>query len=64
MHPADAALVRAAAPALPDGIELEDDAALRRGDAVAHHADGHVDARIASALDRARDALERAQEHP
>lgn len=63
MHPADAALVRAAATVLPEGVELEDDAGLGRGDAVAHHADGHVDARLASALDRAREALERVQEH-
>jgi flagellar assembly protein FliH len=63
MHPADAALVRAAATALPEGLELEDDPTLGRGDAVAHHADGHVDARLSAAFDRARQALEQAQGH-
>ncbi|CAM5789279.1 FliH/SctL family protein [Cellulomonas persica] len=58
LHPADAAtLLRDGA--VPEGLQLEADPALQRGDALAHHADGHVDARIRSALDRARDELAR-----
>ncbi|MFB7894201.1 FliH/SctL family protein [Microbacterium sp. NPDC056044] len=42
----------------PQGIALAGDASLSRGDAIVVLADGLVDARIRSALDRARDSLE------
>ncbi|WP_254631389.1 FliH/SctL family protein, partial [Cellulomonas sp. GbtcB1] len=70
LHPRDLAVVRAAlageAPAggdvlagLPDltGVELVADPALAPGDAVGEFPDGHLDARLGAALDRARAAL-------
>ncbi|MFQ4148037.1 hypothetical protein AAGW05_04960 [Arthrobacter sp. LAPM80] len=42
---------------LPDGVVLAEDAAISRGDAVAEYPDGFLDARLASAVRRARDAL-------
>lgn len=45
-------------PQLPDGARLVADASLGRGDAVAELPDGWLDARIGTALDRARAALE------
>ncbi|WP_350348555.1 FliH/SctL family protein [Agromyces sp. G08B096] len=61
LHPADLELLTAAG-ALPDrdGVAFEADAALAQGDAVAALPDGLLDARIASALDRARRAFEEA----
>ncbi len=41
----------------PDGVELAGDPSLTRGDAIVVLDDGLVDARISSALDRARDAV-------
>lgn len=56
LHPDDLATLRASA-AEPAGIDLVADDTLRRGDAVATLAHGRIDARIGSALDRARRAL-------
>jgi len=55
LHPADLAAL--GPDATPAGLELVGDASLAPGDAVAHLADGQLDARVASALDRARAAL-------
>jgi len=60
LHPLDAAVLDAAAldgVPLPDGVRIAADASLAPGDAVASYADGSVDARIAQALQRARDEL-------
>jgi len=56
MHPADLALVGDQLPADSD-IELVADHFLARGDAVADVIDGIIDARIATAIDRARAVL-------
>lgn len=45
-------------PQLPEGARLVADPSLARGDAVADLPDGWLDARISSALERARTALE------
>lgn len=58
LHPADAATLLQDT-VVPEGLTLEADPTLQRGDALAHHADGHVDARIREALDRARAELAR-----
>lgn len=55
LHPDDAAVVRAEAAAAR--VELVGDPGLRHGDAVAVYPDGELDARIGSALARARAAL-------
>ncbi|MBF0689187.1 MAG: hypothetical protein IR158_15650 [Cellulomonas sp.] len=52
LHPQDLD----ALPERPDGLALVADPALEPGDAVAEHADGSVDARLRSALDRVRAA--------
>jgi flagellar assembly protein FliH len=62
LHPHDLALLQAAptdrpAGGLPTGVTLVADAGLARGDAVSEFPDGYLDARIGSALDRARAAL-------
>jgi flagellar assembly protein FliH len=56
MHPDDLALVADAIPA-GEGIELLADSGVRRGDAVAELQHGLIDARLTSALDRARAAV-------
>lgn len=58
LHPRDLAAVLAsgAATDLVD-VQLEADPDLTPGDAVAEHADGHVDARVGAAFVRARRAL-------
>jgi flagellar assembly protein FliH len=56
LHPADAVLLSGTAPAA--GITLVEDPTLQRGDAMAAYPDGMIDARISTALDRAREALE------
>jgi flagellar assembly protein FliH len=56
MNPDDLALV-ADAVAAADGIEFVADPALGRGDAMAELQHGLIDARLTSALDRARAAL-------
>ncbi|QTE29871.1 FliH/SctL family protein [Pengzhenrongella sicca] len=59
LHPADLAVLEAAGAlaGLPLGVALVADATLAPGDAVSVFADGFLDARIATALDRARLAL-------
>lgn len=60
LHPHDLALLDrpdGRAPALPSGVTLVADAGLARGDAVTEFPDGYLDARIGSALQRARAAL-------
>ena len=56
LHPEDIALLEAAE--LPDHVTLEANPGLRRGDAVAQTDDRTVDARVSTALDRARLVLE------
>jgi flagellar assembly protein FliH len=56
MNPEDLALVAGVVPA-DAGLELLADPTLRRGDAVAELEHGLLDARLSSALDRARAAL-------
>jgi flagellar assembly protein FliH len=46
--------------ALPEGVRLEPDPALQPGDALARHPHGYLDARLATALERARAALDNA----
>ncbi|RNE66680.1 FliH/SctL family protein [Cryobacterium tepidiphilum] len=56
MHPADLALIDAEARARA-GVRFTADATLSRGDAITEFPDGYLDARISSALERARAAL-------
>lgn len=56
LHPADLVEVRRAGE-VPAGVELVADPSLARGDAVAEHPGGSVDARLQQALERAADAL-------
>lgn len=56
LHPDDAELLRAAGQ-LPPSLSVQPDPALGRGDAVAQLPDGLVDARIGTAVLRARRAL-------
>ncbi|WP_062382520.1 FliH/SctL family protein [Demequina iriomotensis] len=62
LHPDDLAeirrLVDAGEAAVPAMIALAADPRLSRGDVIAEHADGLLDARIGAGLDRARAALE------
>lgn len=60
LHPDDLAALQRL-DACPDGIVLIADDGLRRGDATAVLEDGFIDARVATALDRARRAIEEAQ---
>jgi flagellar assembly protein FliH len=55
LHPDDIALL--GGETLPEGLRLEPNPGLDRGDALAHTDDRTVDARIATALDRALAAL-------
>ncbi|PZR54128.1 hypothetical protein DNL40_04100 [Xylanimonas oleitrophica] len=66
MHPDDLALVHAAtgADASPEGVRVVADPTVARGDAVAEHVDGWLDARIGTALERARAALDAADGAP
>ncbi|MDM7830545.1 FliH/SctL family protein [Cellulomonas edaphi] len=57
LHPRDVAAVLASGTADAVDVVLEADPSLEPGDAVAEHADGHLDARIGAALRRARAAL-------
>ncbi|WP_349899725.1 FliH/SctL family protein [Parafrigoribacterium soli] len=60
MHPADIAELDGTAPDAAhsaSGVEIVADASLERGDALGDFADGYLDARIRTALDRARAAL-------
>ncbi|WP_299036284.1 FliH/SctL family protein [uncultured Pseudokineococcus sp.] len=56
LHPADLVEVRRAGE-VPAGVELVADPSLGRGDALAEHPGGSVDARLEQALERAADAL-------
>jgi flagellar assembly protein FliH len=59
LHPSDLAALRAAGADAPrDGVVLVADPTLPVGDAVAEHADGYLDARLTTAVARARKALE------
>lgn len=58
LHPQQLAALAGSA---PEGLELVPDASLAPGDAVAELPDGLIDARLGSALDRARRALEEAR---
>ncbi|MGY4643768.1 FliH/SctL family protein [Cellulomonas sp. URHB0016] len=58
LHPSDLAALRAGAADVPrDGVVLVADPTLVPGDAVAEHADGYLDARLTTAVARARKAL-------
>ncbi len=61
LHPDDCALIDESS--LPEGICIEPNPALQRGDAIAQTDDRTVDARIATALDRAQRVLA-GEEHP
>jgi len=56
LNPADLTVLERLG-AHPDGVVLMADETLERGDAVAALTDGHIDARVGSALARARRAL-------
>jgi flagellar assembly protein FliH len=56
LSPVDLAVVTAAGLA-PAGLDLVSDVSLERGDAIVEVPEGRVDARISSALDRARAAI-------
>lgn len=56
LHPDDLRTLRGAAAELSDVVLVPDDT-LHRGDAVATLAHGHIDARVGSAIERARRAL-------
>ena len=58
LHPRDLDALRAVG-GVPEvvGVELVADASLAPGDAIGEHPDGYLDARIGTALDRARAAL-------
>lgn len=56
LNPADLSALESALPA-DAGVRLVPDATLNRGDAIAEHPHGWLDARIGTALDRARTAL-------
>lgn|GEM_PF-727855 len=58
LHPSDLAALRASGADAPrDGVALVADPTLTPGDAVAEHADGYLDARLTTAVARARQAL-------
>ena len=57
LHPGDLAALAAAGVVLRPGVELTADAALNPGDAIGEYPQGWIDARLGSALERARRAL-------
>lgn len=61
LHPRDLAAAEAERARgtldVPDGVRLEADPHLQPGDAVARHPEGYLDARVGTALERARAAL-------
>jgi flagellar assembly protein FliH len=63
LNPADIAILRAAGLTESAGVELVPDPALARGDAMAQYPQGWLDARLGTAMARARAALLR-PEHP
>ena len=64
LHPADLAALRGVDAAIPADVRLVPDASLRPGDAVSELADGFLDARISTAVDRAARALAGLTEGP
>lgn len=57
LHPADIATLSASGVAQVPGVELQADPTLNPGDAVAEYPNGWIDARINTALERARRVL-------
>lgn len=57
LHPADLAALAAVDVGNLTGVELTADPALNRGDAIAEYPQGWLDARLGTALDRAKAAL-------
>ncbi|MFH5880043.1 FliH/SctL family protein [Arthrobacter sp. NA-172] len=57
LNPADVAALAAVDAGNPAGVELKADPALNPGDAIAEHPQGWLDARLSTALDRAKQAL-------
>lgn len=57
LHPADVAVLKAVGMSEAAGVDLVPDASLARGDAMAQYPDGWLDARIGTALARARAVL-------
>ncbi|MCZ9882648.1 FliH/SctL family protein [Arthrobacter sp. B2a2-09] len=57
LHPADLAALAAVDVVNVDGVELKADPALNPGDAIAEYPQGWLDARLSTALDRAKAAL-------
>jgi flagellar assembly protein FliH len=57
LHPADIAVLKAAGLPQGTGVELVPDPSLARGDAMAEYPQGWLDARLGTALARARSAL-------
>jgi flagellar assembly protein FliH len=57
MNPADIAVFAASGITAGTGVELVPDSSLKRGDAMAQYPDGWLDARLGTALARARAAL-------
>jgi flagellar assembly protein FliH len=57
LHPADIAALKANGVVDAPGVELTADPTLNPGDAVAEYPDGWIDARIGTAVARARHAL-------
>ncbi|MDQ0029431.1 FliH/SctL family protein [Arthrobacter bambusae] len=57
LHPADLAALAAVDAGNPSGVELKADPALNPGDAIAEYPQGWLDARLSTALERAKAAL-------
>jgi flagellar assembly protein FliH len=57
LHPADIAVLAASGITQEIGVELVPDSSLARGDAMAQYPEGWLDARLSTALARARTAL-------
>ncbi len=57
LNPGDLAALAASGVADPDGVELKADPSLNPGDAVGEYPNGWIDARLGSALERAKRAL-------
>lgn len=57
LHPVDIAVLKAAGLAEGAGVELVPDSSLERGDAMAQYPEGWLDARLGTALARARATL-------
>lgn len=64
LHPTDLRVLRGLDVPVPGGVDLVPDASLRPGDAVSELPDGFLDARIATAVDRAARTLAGTVEGP